>query len=409
MVDTYVGGRPADQGRGRVLAVICLAIVLSLATWFSATSVMPELQRRFEIPDAILPWITNGVQLGFVVGAVAMTMLNLSDRVRPNLLIAVSASMASLSNASLFLASSVPAIAISRGMTGAALAGVYPPALKLVSAWFAKDRGLALGAVVGALTIGSALPHLIQALVGGSDWRIVVALASFSGFVGAILFLIYGKEGPLSVAPSAFDSSLIGSVISDRALLLVNLGYFGHMWELYAAWGWFLAFVIEARKSLPEVMSPPLVTFSFIASGAIGCIAGGFLSDRIGRTATTILMMGLSGSFASLMGFAVQGSTAAFLLVTFGWGVTIVGDSAQFSAAATELSQKKMIGTALTLQLGIGFAISMAAIWLTPMFAHIVGWRWAFLMLVPGPIVGIASMLALRMHPASWRLAGGLR
>ncbi|RWG06481.1 MAG: MFS transporter, partial [Mesorhizobium sp.] len=307
-----------------------------------------------------------------------------------------------LANASLLFHLGPGGVIAARIVTGAALAGVYPPALKLVATWFTRDRGLALGAVIGALTIGSALPHLFRA----------VLTASLATTVGALLFLLFAREGPYPFGKAVFEPSRIGQVFRERPLLLANLGYLGHMWELYAMWAWLLAYTRSAFEAhaIGSAAAASLSTFFVVASGIIGCLLGGYLSDRIGRTATTAGMMIVSGSCALLMGFLFAGPLWLFMLVAVVWGISVIGDSAQFSAAVTELGDRRFVGTALSVQLGAGFALTVLAIWLTPRFADFIGgWRWAFLLLVPGPLLGAAAMLWLRNLPESEKMAGGLR
>ena len=405
-------GEATDAQRWRVLALLGLAIVLSLTTWFSATAVTPELQREWSLTASAVAWLSNGVQIGFVCGALAASLVNLPDILRLNKLMAGGAALAAAANA-LLLAEPGTAGAIAlRVITGFALAGVYPPALKLVSTWFNRDRGLALGAVIGALTLGSSMPHLFRGLAGAIDWRLIVAASSFCAFAGAIMFAIFAHEGPYPFGRAVFDPRQAGAVFRDRNLLLANLGYFGHMWELYAMWAWLLVYVKQAIAS--QGLSSPalasLITFAAIGVGALGCILGGILSDRLGRTLTTAGMMIVSGFCALLIGFTFDGPSWAFVLVILIWGIAVIGDSAQFSAAVSELADQRFVGTALSVQLGIGFALTVVAIWLIPQFATLIGsWQWVFLMLVPGPVIGAVSMLMLRTSPVSLRLANGKR
>ncbi|RUU94428.1 MFS transporter, partial [Mesorhizobium sp. M7A.T.Ca.TU.009.01.3.1] len=334
------------------------------------------------------------------------------DLVRLSRLMAAAAFVAALANASLLFHPDPGGAIAARIVTGAALAGVYPPALKLVATWFTRDRGLALGAVIGALTIGSALPHLFRAALSALDWRPVVAAASLATAIGALLFLQFAREGPYPFGKAVFEPSRIGQVFREKPLLLANLGYLGHMWELYAMWAWLLAYTRAAfeAQAVGTTAAASLSTFFIIASGILGCLLGGYLSDRIGRTATTAGMMIVSGSCALLMGFLFTGPLWLFMLVAIVWGISVVGDSAQFSAAVTELADRRFVGTALSVQLGAGFALTVLAIWLTPRFADLVGgWRWAFLLLVPGPLLGAVAMLWLRNLPESVNMAGGLR
>ena len=411
-----VSGNPpgvaADGERWRVLSLLCLAVVLSLTTWFSATAILPELKQELALGASAEAWLTNGVQLGFVIGALAASLVNLPDLVKLSRLMAVSALVAALANATLLLHPGPGAVIAARVVTGAALAGVYPPALKLVATWFTRDRGLALGAVIGALTVGSALPHLFRAVSTTLDWRPVVAAASVATAAGALLFLMFAKEGPYPFGKAVFEPSRIGQVFREKPLLLANLGYLGHMWELYAMWAWLLAYTRAAfeTQAIGNAAAASLSTFLVVASGILGCLLGGYLSDRVGRTATTAGMMIVSGSCALLMGFLFTGPLWLFMLVAVVWGISVIGDSAQFSAAVTELADRRFVGTALSVQLGAGFALTVLAIWLTPRFADLIGgWRWAFLLLVPGPLLGAAAMLWLRNLPESEKMAGGLR
>ncbi|MBZ9863424.1 MFS transporter [Mesorhizobium sp. CA12] len=405
-------GTAADSERWRVLSPLCLAVVLSLTTWFSATAILPELRQELALGAGAEAWLTNGVQVGFVLGALAASLVNLPDLVRLSHLMAAAALVAALANATLLFHPGPGGMIVARIVTGVALAGVYPPALKLVATWFTRERGLALGAVIGALTVGSALPHLFRAVSTALDWRPVVAGASLATAAGALLFLLFAKEGPHPFGKAIFEPSRIGQVFREKPLLLVNLGYLGHMWELYAMWAWLLAYTRAAfeAQAIGTAAAASLSTFLVVASGILGCLLGGYLSDRVGRTATTAGMMIVSGSCALLMGFLFTGPLWLFMLVALVWGVSVIGDSAQFSTAVTELADRRFVGTALSVQMGAGFALTVLAIWLTPRFAEFIGgWRWAFLLLVPGPLLGAAAMLWLRNLPESVKMAGGLR
>jgi len=403
---------PADAARWRALAILSIAIVLSLTTWFSATAITPELKREWQLSPFVLSWLTIGVQIGFVCGALAASLVNLPDIVRLNRLMALCALLAAVANASLLLAHGPTSAIAARIVTGFALAGVYPPALKLVSTWFNRDRGLALGTAVGALTLGSSMPHLFRSLSTFVDWRFVVKISTLATLIGAALFFLFAREGPYPFGRALFNPRQAGAVFRDRNLLLANLGYFGHMWELYAMWAWLLVYVNAslAAQHQSVVGRASFLTFVAIGVGAFGCILGGILSDRIGRTATTAGMMVVSGACALGIGLAFGGPSWLFITILIIWGVSIIGDSAQFSAMITELSDRRFVGTALSVQLGLGFALTVVAIWLMPRMAYVLGsWRWAFLMLVPGPSVGAFAMLLLRRKPASARLANGMR
>ncbi len=398
--------------RWRMLAVLCGAVVLSFSTWFSANAVAPELIRAWSLSEAQVAWLTNGVQIGFVIGSLAASFFNLPDLVRMNRLMAGSGLLAALSNAAMLLEPGPAGAIFFRVLTGFALAGVYPPALKLVSTWFISGRGLALAGVIGAITAGSSLPHLFRGMSSLVDWRYVLLLASAAALASSLVFLLWTREGPYPFGKAVFDPRQIGRVLKDRDLLLVNGGYLGHMWELYAMWAWLLAYLTAALDTDGTGLSAQasLLTFIAVASGVFGCFAGGILSDRFGRTATTAGMMIVSGACALLIGFVFDGPFWLLALVVIIWGVSIIGDSAQFSAAVTELADRSYIGTALSLQMGMGFALTILMIWALPHLASLFGgWRWTFSVLAIGPAFGAASMLLLRTRPEARRLAGGKR
>ncbi|MEH6692001.1 MAG: MFS transporter [Pseudorhizobium pelagicum] len=409
---TAAGENPPTSARWRMLAILCGAVVLSFSTWFSANAIAPEVSRAWSLSPAAAGWLTNGVQIGFVIGALLASLFNLPDLVRMNRLMAASAGLAAVSNAALLLEPGPVMATLCRLATGFALAGVYPPALKLVSTWFITGRGLAFAAVIGAITAGSSLPHLFRGAVSGIDWQTVVILSSLAALVSMAGFLWFAREGPYPFGKALFDPRQIGRVLRDRNVALVNLGYLGHMWELYAMWAWLLAYLSAAyeQNAVGTATDASLLTFAAVAAGVIGCFAGGVLSDRFGRTATTAGMMIASGTCALLIGFVFDGPQWLLVLVVIVWGITIIGDSAQFSAAVTELADRSYIGTALSLQMGMGFALTILMIWLMPHLAEwLGGWQWTFSILAVGPFIGATAMLVLRRRPEAERLANGRR
>lgn len=392
------------------LTLACAAVVLALTTWFSATAIMPDLITRWGLSGSAAAWLTNGVQAGFVVGALLSSALGLPDRVLPQRLMAVSAAMASGATFALLAEPGVAGAIALRFLTGLALAGVYPPAIKLMATWFQKGRGLALGFLIGALTLGSALPHLVRGVGGGLDWRSVLAAAGAFSLASAGLSALVLREGPFPFAKAArIDLAQIGSILRNRPVMAANLGYFGHMWELYAMWGWFLAYTRAATEAGLPFTNPSLLTFAVIAMGVPGCILGGLLSDRIGRARTTALAMAVSGCCALLMGAFFTGPPLLFLGVALIWGLSVIADSAQFSAAVTELSPPEVVGSALAFQMGVGFALTIVTIWAMPLIAGAIGWRWSFAGLAVGPFLGCWAMLVLRRMPEAARMAHGAR
>lgn len=406
-----VDGVEMRGGAWRTLSILCIAIVLSMTTWFSATAIVGELRAHLHIDGVMATWLTNAVQIGFVVGALGSSIFNLPDMMSARSLMAISAALAAVANATLLVVPSAEAAIVVRFMTGVALAGVYPPALKLIATWFVRGRGLALGCVIAALTLGSAFPHLLRAVTASLDWRVVVASTSAMTLTGAALMALYAVAGPHAFPKAAFDPRQIGKVLRHPPIALANLGYFGHMWELYAMWGWFLAYAQAHQAAIGGAASvSSLITFVVIGSGAVGCVLGGVLADGIGRTATTALMMGISATCCVVIGLTFNGPTWLFLVVAVIWGISVIADSAQFSAVVTEVGDRSFVGTALALQLGLGFALTVVAISIVPMVADwLGGWQWAFLVLAPGPVIGAAAMLVLRTMPEAAKIAQGRR
>ena len=396
--------------RWRMLAWISLAQLGALSLWFSATAVLPSLHTPW-MSGAARAWISMAVTLGFVAGTVTSACLTLADYVGARRLFVVSAVGGALVNAVLLLTiDSLPLVLAVRVLTGVAMAGTYPPGMKLAASWFATNRGLAVGSLVGALTVGSALPHLINYL-GGLAWRPVIVTTSIAALGAALVMATRVQDGPHVVARASFNPKSVGHLLRSRGVVLASLGYFGHMWELYAMWAW-IGFYLLAAFSAAGLPSAPrwgaVATAAVSATGAAGALLAGVVADRIGRTTTTMLAMIGSGSCALLVGFAF-GRPGLLVVVALVWGLTIVADSAQFSAAVTELAPPDYVGTALSLQTSVGFLLTLVSTWFVPQMADVWGWRWAFAFLAPGPLLGTLAMWTLRRLPESVNLAGGRR
>lgn len=405
------GGEQGDGSRARWRALVLLAVtlVLSMSTWFSASAVLPQLREMWALSSSTSAWLTIAVQIGFVSGALVSSLLNLSDIVRPRHVILGGAIGSAVCNLLLDVAGG-PAVGIPlRFATGFFLAGVYPPAFKLMSTWFQEKRGLALGVLAGAIVTGNGLPHLVNGL-GGLDWRVVIYATSALTLIGGLVTEFAIREGPFPFPKAHFDPREAGRVFANRGVRLASLGYVGHMWELFAMYAWFSIFFSDhlTSQGISVGSSAAFVTFGVFAVGGVGSWIGGMLADRWGRTNTTTLMMAVSASCAVLIGLLFGFSPWMVILVGLVWGFAVVADSAQFSTMVTELADQSYVGTALTLQLAAGFTITVATIWLIPMLQASIGWRWAFAFLSPGPIAGIVAMQRLRSLPEAAQIAGGL-
>jgi MFS family permease len=383
--------------RWRALALLALAELLGMSLWFAGTAVAPMLQVRWSLDASEVGWLTAIVQLGFVVGTAVAAVLNLADLVPSRYYVATSATLGAAANALLLVRGGYTLALASRFLSGFFLAGVYPPAMKMAATWFRSRRGLAIGVIVGALTVGKALPFLVKAF----SWRdasTVIVMSSAFALTGAAIIATTYRDGPYPFAPRPFSWALVRKVASVRPWRLATGSYLGHMFELYSFWTWipaFLAASAAATGRAPNESTMAATVFLVIAFGATGCVWGGVAADRRGRERVITIALAASGSCALLAGvffgldFRVTAGMAAV------WSFFVIADSAQFSALVTESVPAHAVGTALTMQTCLGFLLTLISIQLVPPVVARTGWAWAFAMLALGPATGIAAIRRL--------------
>jgi MFS family permease len=381
-----------------MLAALAVAEFLGMTLWFSATAVTPSLIREFEMSPDDAAWLTMAVQAGFVVGTLGSALTNLADILNARVLLFLGALAGAAANAAVLTASSGEAVIVYRFLTGVSLACVYPPGMKLTAGWFRERRGLALSVIIGALTLGGAFPHLLTRFYG-TEWRQPMLLVSALAAVGGLLVIAVVRDGPYVAASSPFDAHAIRRIFATRGARLSTFGYLGHMWELYAMWTWIVVLAgasFTAAGVTDATTYASLVAFVAIGSGAAGCVVAGWTADRLGRARVAIWAMALSAASAALTPLVYGRAPLWFFALVVVWGFAIVADSAQFSALISEYAPSDHVGTALTVQTCLGFLLTIVTIELLPRVAAALGWRWASLLLVPGPVLGIVAMRGLR-------------
>lgn len=386
--------------RWRVLALLACAELLGMSLWFTGSAAAPLLRAAWNLTDADVAWLTTAVQLGFVVGTGVSALLNLADVIPSRIFFASCALLGAVANAGLAGADSLaPAIA-SRFLAGAFLAGVYPPAMKMAATWFRDRRGLAVGVIVGALTVGKAGPYLVAALPN-ADVSFITLLASGSAIVAAILILVGYRDGPFAFEARPFSWTRVREVVTSRPWRLALGGYLGHMAELYSYWTWIPAFFAASALADPHALtvaaSPAvrILAFAVIAVGGAGCIWGGLVADRIGRRALVLHALTVSAVCCAGIGFAFGRSFWLLAPVALVWGFFIIADSAQFSVLVTERVASHAVGTAITLQVSLGFLLTTITIQSVPLIVRTVGWPWVFAVLAIGPMLGIVAVTRL--------------
>jgi MFS family permease len=403
-----------DPGRWRMLGLLGLAELLGMSLWVAGAAVAPQLREQWSLTGSQVGWLTTAVQLGFVAGTATIAVLNLADILSSRLLFTLAALTGAMFNVALLgVDGFAPAVA-TRFMCGFCLAGVYPPAMKMISTWFRSQRGLAVGTIVGGVTVGKATPYLVHAFPSAGIESIVAA-GSLGALVAAALVWFGYRDGPYPFIPRPFSWSLVATVVREPRWRLSTGGYLGHMFELYSYWTWIPVFLYSS--ALAHGKAPPstpmwvsFLSFATIAIGGVGCVWGGRVADRIGRERFVILALGASGACSLAIGLTFGTTWWLVTPVALAWGFFVVADSAQFSVLVTESVPSHAVGTALMIQTSLGFLLTTLTIQLVPPVVELLGWAWAFPLLALGPIAGIAAirrLLTLKARQGTHNIPAG--
>ena len=390
------------ENRWIALTLIGISVFFSLSLWFSTSVIETELKTKWHLTSAMESWLSIAIPIGFVIGAFVSSFFRLADRYNTRKLFAMSALAGGLLNGILIFVDQGHVGIIFRIFIGMTLAGVYPPAVKLISQWFPSQRGVATGILIAALTLGTSLPHFISLFITFLDGNTVLLLCTVLAAMAAFIMNYALVDGPESSNDISFSLGQLKEIFRNKPVMLANYGYFGHMWELYGMWTWLPAFLTSsfiAHSPSTDPWISTLVAFGSIGvAGGLGCIIGGMISDKIGRSNLTIVAMTISALCAIFIGFTFGHSFWLTILLALIWGISVVADSAQFSAAVSDFSEAKYTGTALTFQMCIGYLITVGSINLIPLLKDFIGWEWVFTILSVGPIIGVIAMYKFKEY-----------
>jgi MFS family permease len=386
----------------RILPVIIISQLAGTSLWFAGNAVLPDLQRSLDLPDSFLGHMTAAVQLGFIAGTLVFAVLAISDRYSPRATFLVCSLLGAACNAvTYFLEGSAPLLIAARFGAGFFLAGIYPVGMKIASGWYRRDLGMALGFLVGALVLGTALPHLIRGLDQSLPWQTVMLSVSAIAALGGLLMYALVPDGPFLVAGAKFDPRSLATIFRSAGFRASSFGYFGHMWELYAFWAFVPPILVAyAARTADTGFNISLLAFAIIAAGAIGSVVGGYLSLRVGSARVAFAQLAASGLCCLLSPLLFYAAPLLFLPFLLFWGAVVVGDSPQFSALNARHAPPDQVGSALTIANCIGFGISIVSIQLLNSVAGSIPPHYLLLLLVPGPIFGLWSLRPLLSRSA---------
>ena len=397
LADDRPPGASSKPASRHILPAIVASQFAGASLWFAGNAILPDLQRRAGLPAEALGNVTAAVQLGFIAGTLTFAFFALADRFSPRRLFLLCALLGAAFNAAtLILGAELWTLLMIRFATGFFLAGIYPVGMKIAAGWFDRDLGRALGFLVGALVVGTAFPHLVRALGGSLPWEGVLLAVSIIAAGGGVLMYALVPDGPYLKAGAAFDAGAFAAIFRSPDFRASSFGYFGHMWELYALWAFVPAYLVALYGPAPVASGDiSLLTFLVIAAGALGCIVGGLASLRWGSARMAFLQLAASAACCLLSPLAILAPYPVALAFLLLWGIVVAGDSPQFSALNARFAPPHLVGSALTIVNCIGFAITIVSIQLLNATIGTLGPQYLFLLLLPGPVLGLVALMRL--------------
>jgi MFS family permease len=381
-----------SRSENLVFFTIIVAQFFGTSLWFAGNAILFQLQRAFDWSPAALGYLTSSTQLGFIAGTLIFAVLGLPDRFSPSRIFFLSSLIAAGVNVlPLVNLSSMPLMIFSRLCVGFFLAGIYPIGMKIAADWKAKGLGHWLGALVGALVLGTAFPHSLKLIPQFVEPQALLITISALCITGGFLLVFLVPDGPYRRPGSVFTFLSFGNVFRIPSFRAPAIGYFGHMWELYAFWA-FVPWIISGYyKYNPLLIDESLLAFLVIGAGAVGCVGGGLLSNRIGSARVARFALICSGLCCCISPLLWNSPPWVFIAIMLFWGMTAAGDSPQFSALVAKYSPEQFRGSAITLVVCIGFTITIVSIQLLNYLQNAIHYRYLFMILIPGPLCGVMA------------------
>ena len=390
------------QNKKYILPIIVIAQFACTSLWFAGNAVVSDIIKEFALTSNALGHLVSSVQLGFILGTLLFAIFTISDRFSPSKVFFVCAMAGSFSNLSIFYADGLPQILASRFVTGFFLAGIYPVGMKIASDYHKEGLGKALGWLVGALVLGTASPHLVHAFTEKLSWKIVLVVSSLLSVVGGVVILLFVPDGPNRTSSKGINISAFAKIFRNKDLRSTAFGYFGHMWELYAFWA-FVPGILSTYLGLHADIhfSIPLLSFFIIASGAIGCVFGGYLSQTYKNSQIAFVALALSFICCLISPFIFHFSFVFFLILLFIWGISVTTDSPQFSTLVAHAASPETKGTALTITNSIGFFVTIISIETITYLRNFINPENTYFVLAMGPFLGLIALSRLVFRKVS--------